>query len=62
MSLSSALPCGEGETLEKLIKRSGQIEVKLALEIAMHVAAGLAAVHKQKLDADRPCGIQGFHG
>ena len=39
----------EGETLEKLIKRSGQIEVKLALEIATQVAAGLSAVHKQKL-------------
>ena len=39
----------EGETLEKLIKRSGRLEVKLALEIAMQVAAGLAAVHKQKL-------------
>ena len=49
MSLSSALPCGEGETLEKLIKRSGQIEVKLAVEIAAQVAAGLSAVHKQKL-------------
>ena len=39
----------EGETLEKLIKRSGQIEVKLALEITTQVAAGLSAVHKQKL-------------
>jgi tRNA A-37 threonylcarbamoyl transferase component Bud32 len=39
----------EGETLEKLIKRSGRIEVKLALEITMQVAAGLSAVHKQKL-------------
>ena len=39
----------EGETLENLIERSGQLEVKLALEIATHVAAGLAAVHKQKL-------------
>src|SRR5580704_417738 len=39
----------EGETLEKLIKRSGQIEVKLALDIATQVAAGLSAVHKQKL-------------
>jgi serine/threonine protein kinase len=39
----------EGETLENLIKRSGQLEVKLALEIATQVAAGLAAVHKQKL-------------
>jgi serine/threonine protein kinase len=37
----------EGETLEKLIKRSGQIQVKLALGIAMQVAAGLSAVHKQ---------------
>src|SRR6516225_2947874 len=39
----------EGETLENLIKRSGRLEVKLALEIGMQVAAGLAAVHKQKL-------------
>ena len=39
----------EGETLEKLIKRSGQIEGKLALEITMQVAAGLSAVDKQKL-------------
>src|SRR5262249_38377689 len=39
----------EGETLEKLIRRSGRLEIKLALEIAMQVAAGLAAVHKQKL-------------
>src|SRR6202007_3059097 len=39
----------EGETLEKLIKRSGQLEVKLALEITSQRAAGLAAVHKQKL-------------
>src|SRR5215813_842607 len=39
----------EGETLEHLIKRSGRLEVKLALEIATQVAAGLAAVHKQKL-------------
>ena len=39
----------EGETLESLIRRSGRLEVKLALEIATQVAAGLAAVHKQKL-------------
>ena len=39
----------EGETLEKLIRRSGALEVKLALEIATQVADGLAAVHKQKL-------------
>ena len=38
-----------GETLENLIKRSGRLEVKLALEIATQVAAGLVAVHKQKL-------------
>jgi WD40 repeat protein/serine/threonine protein kinase len=39
----------EGETLQNLIKRSGQLEVGLALEIATQVAAGLVAVHKQKL-------------
>src|SRR6202162_3382337 len=39
----------EGETLETLIKRSGRLEVKLALEIATQVAAGLAAVHEQHL-------------
>src|SRR6516225_5398399 len=39
----------EGETLEKLVKRSDRLEVKLALEIATQVAAGLAAMHKQKL-------------
>src|ERR1700730_1639560 len=39
----------EGETLEKLINRSGRLEVKLALEIATQVTAGLAAVYKQKL-------------
>ena len=39
----------EGETVENLIKRSGRLDVKLALEIVTQVAAGLAAVHKQKL-------------
>jgi len=39
----------EGETLENLIKRSGRLEVELALEIATQVDAGLAAIHKQKL-------------
>jgi serine/threonine protein kinase len=39
----------EGETLEKLIKRSGRLELKLALEIATQVAAGLAAIHEQNL-------------
>jgi len=38
-----------GETLENLIKRSGRLEVKPALEIATQVAAGLAAVHEQNL-------------
>jgi serine/threonine protein kinase len=44
-----AMEFAEGETLENLIKRSGQLEVMLALEIATQVAAGLAAVHKQEL-------------
>src|SRR5215472_7559511 len=39
----------EGETLEKLINRSGRLEVKLALEITSQVTAGLAAVHEQHL-------------
>src|SRR6202795_193179 len=39
----------EGETLENLIKRAGRLELKLTLEIATQVAAGLAAIHKQKL-------------
>jgi Protein kinase domain len=39
----------EGETLENLIKRSGPLEVKLALDIAVQVAGGLAAVHKKGL-------------
>jgi serine/threonine protein kinase len=39
----------EGETLEKLVKRSGPLEVKVALEIATQIAAGLAAVHEQNL-------------
>jgi serine/threonine protein kinase len=39
----------EGETLENLIKRSGRLEVKLALEIARQAAAGLAAIQEQNL-------------
>jgi len=39
----------EGETLEKLIKCSGRLEVKLALEIAYQVAGGLAAIHERNL-------------
>jgi eukaryotic-like serine/threonine-protein kinase len=39
----------EGETLQSFIKRSGPLDVEQALEVATHIAAGLAAVHKQKL-------------
>ena len=39
----------EGETLDNLIKRSGALEVKLALEITRQVALGLSAVHKKSL-------------
>jgi hypothetical protein len=39
----------EGETLENLIKRSGRLEFRLALEIAAQVAAGLTAIHRQNL-------------
>src|SRR6516165_8533278 len=39
----------EGETLEHFIRRSGGVEVKVALEIVAQVAAGLAAVHEQNL-------------
>jgi serine/threonine protein kinase len=46
---SGAMEFVEGETLENLINRSGRLEVNLALEITSQVAAGLAAVHKQKL-------------
>src|SRR5215469_14686809 len=39
----------EGETLEKLIRRSGRLEIKLALEITRQIATGLTAVHEQNL-------------
>jgi len=39
----------EGETLEELIRRSGRLEVRLALEIVTQVAAGLAAIHERNL-------------
>jgi serine/threonine protein kinase len=39
----------EGKTLERLIRGSGRLAVKLALEITTQVAAGLDAVYKQKL-------------
>ena len=39
----------EGETLDNLVRRKGRLEVKLALEIAAQVTAGLAAVHRKGL-------------
>ena len=39
----------DGETLEALIHRRGRLEIDLALEIVTQVAAGLTAIHKQRL-------------
>jgi len=39
----------EGETLQKLIRRSGRLETDLALEVVAQVAAGLTAIQKQHL-------------
>jgi serine/threonine protein kinase len=39
----------DGEPLDRLIRRSNKLEVKLALEIATQVAGGLAAIHEQNL-------------
>jgi eukaryotic-like serine/threonine-protein kinase len=39
----------DGEPLDKLIRRFGRLETKLALEIAAQVAGGLAAIHEQNL-------------
>ena len=39
----------EGETLQNFIKRSGRLEVNVALEITTQVVAGLVAVHKKGL-------------
>ena len=39
----------EGQTLDSLIRRSGGLDPKLALDIAAQVASGLAAVHKKGL-------------
>jgi serine/threonine protein kinase len=44
-----AMELVEGETLQNLIKRTGRLDVKLALEVATQVAAGLGAVHEQNL-------------
>jgi eukaryotic-like serine/threonine-protein kinase len=38
-----------GETLEKIIQRSGKLEPKIALEIVEQIAAGLSAIQKQHL-------------
>jgi serine/threonine protein kinase/tetratricopeptide (TPR) repeat protein len=39
----------EGETLEKLIRRSNTLETDVALEVVAQVAAGLTAIQKQHL-------------
>jgi serine/threonine protein kinase len=39
----------DGETLEKLIQRSGRLEPNVALEIVAQATAGLSAIHKQHL-------------
>jgi serine/threonine protein kinase len=39
----------EGETPEKLIRRSGKLETNVALEVVTQVAAGLTAIQKQHL-------------
>jgi serine/threonine protein kinase/tetratricopeptide (TPR) repeat protein len=39
----------QGETLENLIKRSGRLEAKRALEIVAQIAAGLGAIHKENV-------------
>jgi serine/threonine protein kinase len=42
-SFFCAMEFVEGETLDRLIKRSGRLDLKQALEIATQVAAGLEA-------------------
>jgi serine/threonine protein kinase/Flp pilus assembly protein TadD len=39
----------DGESLDKLIRRSGRLEPLIALKVMMLVAAGLEAIHKQNL-------------
>jgi Protein kinase domain len=39
----------EGETVEKLVQRSGRLEPAVALQIVEQVAAGLTAIEKQHL-------------
>jgi serine/threonine protein kinase len=38
-----------GETLEQILRRTGPMDLKTALEIASQVAAGLSAIHKRQL-------------
>jgi len=45
----SAMEFVEGETLEKLIRRSVRLTIDVALEIVAQVAAGLGAIQKQHL-------------
>lgn len=39
----------EGESLDKVIRRSGRLESPVVLDVATHVAAGLEAIQKQNL-------------
>jgi len=39
----------DGETLEKLIRRSGRLQTEVALEVVAQIAAGLTAIQKQHL-------------
>jgi len=39
----------DGDTLEKLIRKSGHLEIDLALEVVAQVAAGLTGIEKQHL-------------
>jgi serine/threonine protein kinase len=39
----------DGETLEKVIRRSGRLQTDVALEVVAQIAAGLTAIQKQHL-------------
>jgi eukaryotic-like serine/threonine-protein kinase len=39
----------DGETLEQLVRKSGRLEIDLALEVAAQVATGLTGIEKQHL-------------
>jgi serine/threonine protein kinase len=39
----------EGETLQKVIRRAGRLEIDVALQVVAEVAAGLTAIQKQHL-------------